>query len=79
MKLKSLLVISVILTTMTFSGCTCKEQVRYVDVPLPYAVPVPCDVPDVNCSFKGEGSEPVIRMLECIVDQKKAIEVCDGK
>ena len=79
MQLKSLLVILAILTTLTFSGCATTEKIVYVDKPVPYAVPVKCKVPEVSCNFKGEGSEPILRLLECVVDQKKAMEVCNGE
>ena len=76
MKQKSLLTILVILTTLIFSGCVA-EKIVYVDKPVPYAVPVKCEVPEVKCNFKGKGSEPILRLLECVVDQKKAMEVCN--
>ena len=78
MKLRLLFSTSVILTMLIFSGCSVKERVVYVDKPTPYAVPVKCKVPEVYCSFKGEGSEPILRLLECVVAQKKAIAVCQG-
>jgi len=70
---KYLLIALAILITITFSGCVKKV---YIDVPVPYAVPTPCKVPTVSCSFSGDGSEPVVRLLECIVKQKKAMKVC---
>ena len=69
-----LLIVLATLTTLTFSGCSWCETI--VEVPKPYAVPTPCEVPKVNCKFSGDGSEPVVRLLECIVEQKKAMEVC---
>ena len=76
MILKNLLVVLVISIIMTFSGCSAKEKIIYVDRPVPYSVPVKCVIPEVVCSFDGNGSEPILRLLECVVDQKKAIEVC---
>ena len=69
------MIVLITLTTIFFSGCSECETV-YIEVPKPYAVPVPCKVPEVECSFKGKGSEPVIRLLECIIKQKKAMKVC---
>jgi len=68
-----LLIALALLTIATFSGCT---KIVYVDVPVPYAVPTPCEVPDVECDFSGDGSEPVVKLLECIVNQKEAMSVC---
>jgi len=39
-------------------------------------VPVPCDMKKPTCDFKGDGYEPSIRMMECIVTQKKVIDAC---
>ena len=70
---KCLLIVLALLTITTFSGCT---KTIYVDVPVPYAVPTPCKVPNVDCKFSGDGSEPIVKLLECIVEQKKAMSVC---
>lgn len=70
---KSLLTVLVLLTIIFFSGCT---KTVYIDVPVPYAVPTPCKVPKVTCDFSGNGSEPIVKLLECIVNQKKAMSVC---
>ena len=78
MRLRNLLMILVTLTMLIFSGCATTDKIVYVDKPVPYAVPVKCEVPEVTCDFKGEGSEPILRLLECVVDQKKAIAVCQG-
>jgi len=68
-----LLTVLALLSITTFSGCT---KTVYVDVPVPYAVPTPCKVPKVDCKFNGIGSEPIVKLLECIVNQKKAMSVC---
>jgi len=70
---KNLLIVLALLTIIIFSGCT---KTVYVDVPVPYAVPTPCKVPKVDCDFSGDGSEPIVKLLECIVNQKKAMSVC---
>ena len=62
-----------ILILTLFSGCT-KEVI--VEVPKPYAVPVPCKVPDVHCEAKGEDNEVIVGLLQCIIDLKRAAEVC---
>ena len=42
-------------------------------------VPVKCKVPEIECDLKGNDFEVIGKMLECIVEQKRAIEVCDSK
>lgn len=41
-------------------------------------VEVPCKVPAVNCDFTGIGNEPIIKLLKCVVDQKKALDYCSN-
>ena len=74
--LKLLLIISAVLTIATFSGCSLCEKKVYIDKPVPYAVPVACHTPDVDCTFSGSDSEVVVGMLKCIVDLKRSNEVC---
>jgi len=62
---------------VTFSGCAVKPVVKYVDKPYEVKVPVKCVVPDVNCTFDRETDTEVISaLLECLIDQKRASEVC---
>lgn len=74
MKSNKLLIISVILTSILFDGCN-KEVI--VEVPKPYAVPVKCVVPDVNCTFSGSDVEVLEEVMKCIVDLKSANKVCE--
>jgi len=61
---------------VSFSGCGGAE-VRYVDKPYEVKVPVKCVVPDVNCTFDRKTDTEVINAcLECIVNLKRAQEVC---
>lgn len=39
-------------------------------------VPVKCNIPKVECNLHGKDFEVIGKMLECIVEQKRAIEVC---
>lgn len=73
MILKILLIVFVLLT---FQSCSFCEREVLVDVPVPYAVPISCAVPDVNCSVSGNDTEVVINLLECIVEYKRSGEVC---
>ena len=36
----------------------------------------PCDAPMPNCDFKGDGFEPTVRLLECVVKLKRTVEYC---
>jgi hypothetical protein len=47
-----------------------------VEVPKPYAVPVKCATPDVNCSVEGNDVAIITGLLKCIVDLKRANKVC---
>jgi hypothetical protein len=51
---------------------TIQYKTQYVDRP------VPCPDQNVTCNFKGEGYTPTQRLLECVVLQKRALEVCYG-
>ena len=80
-KLKRLsIILSLLLISTIFSGCcigTCKPEIKYVDRPVEVKVPVKCSTPDVNCSFKGDTyTETIGLMIECIVELKRANEVC---
>ena len=69
----------VVSTIVLFSGCSekeCKPTTVYVDREVRVEVPIKCHPPDVQCEFSGVGSEPIVKMLECIADQKRALEVC---
>jgi len=39
---------------------------------------VPCKIPNVDCEFTGDGNLPTIKLLECIVKQKRAMESCSN-
>ena len=75
MKMFKLLLMVYVL--LIFQACS---KVEYVEVPKPYAVPVPCTTPDVNCSVSGSDANVVVELVKCIVDLKLANGVCkNGK
>ena len=39
-------------------------------------VVVGCDIPKIECDFKGESLGPTIKLLECIKKQKEALRIC---
>ena len=69
----SLLVLFAILTLVSFSACC---DPKTIEVLKPYPVPVKCKVPDVICKAEGSDTEVVAGLLECIVEYKRASEVC---
>ena len=73
--LATLLMLSALLLT----SCCKEPEVKYIDKPYEVKVPVVCDIPDVHCDFnKTTQTEVVASLMECIIEQKKAMEVCDG-
>ena len=75
-------VLSMLLVTsalMTFSGCSWCEKIVEVEIdrPVYIDVPVSCTIPDTNCSWTGVPTHEVsIKLMECIVNLKRASEVC---
>jgi len=67
-----------IILLLVFTGCGSKEPVvpKIVYKTVEVKVPVYCKVPKVTCNFKGSNFEPTIGLLKCIVEQKKALDVC---
>jgi len=77
MKIYKLLFLLVLGLVMT--GCASEPKIVTKDV-IVYKykkvyVPTPCDV-TVKCDFTGEGYEPTSKLLECVIDQKRALEYC---
>jgi hypothetical protein len=70
---KTLITILMLLITLTLTACS----ERIVEVPKPYAVPVACKTPDVECGvLQGTPIEKTNTSLECISKLKKSNEVC---
>ena len=75
--MKMLKISLMVFVLLTFQACS---KVEYVEVPKPYAVPVPCTTPDVNCSVSGSDANVVVELVKCVVDLKLANGVCkNGK
>ena len=66
-----------LLIPLFFIGCVKKEPIKVYEI-----VEVPkiivCTPPKVTCDFKGEGWTPTIKLVECIMEQKRAIEYCSN-
>jgi hypothetical protein len=62
---------------LTMTACSDQPTIRYVDKPYAVNIPVKCIVPDVDCTFNREtDTEVIASMLECVVELKRASEVC---
>ena len=75
--ISKVLLMGLVILTMTGCNPKCEPNTVYVDRVVEVKVPVKCTVPKVECEFSGVGSEPVAKLLECVVVQKRAMEVCN--
>ena len=59
------------------SGCTKQPNgptvVRNVEVQL-VQVPITVNIPEIECEFTGEGLQPSIKLLDCLVKHKKVLD-----
>lgn len=74
MKIYSLLLIGCL---FLFAGCTKQECepkiITNIETQTVY-VPTKPKRPNIDCNFEGEGDEPIAKLLDCVVLQKKVIE-----
>jgi len=76
---KTLASILMLLGMLSLASCSAVETV-YVRQPYEVLVPVPCVVPNADCSFDRNTSAEVLdSLLECIVDMKRNEEKCSGR
>ena len=60
---------------LAFSGCSTKEpEVITKTVTQEVYVPVKPLRPRINCEFTGTGNEPITKLIDCIIIQKRVIE-----
>lgn len=60
---------------LAFSGCSTKEpEVITKTVTQEVYVPVKPLRPRINCEFTGTGNEPIAKLIDCIIIQKRVIE-----
>lgn len=75
-------IFSIFLTLLLFAGCAstvCEQQpleAKVVVKTVEVKVPVACKVPKINCDFSDDGFMPIEKMRQCIIEQKRALEVC---
>lgn len=75
-------IFSLIFILLFLVGCSTVEVRReqvLVDNPIEVGVPVPCKVDGLTCDFTGENYIPTYKLLQCVIVQKRIIEICSGK
>ena len=65
-----------LLVSIFFIGCTQQPEPRVVTITKEVEVYIPTKMkrPKLDCEFKGEGTEPIGKLLECLVLHKRALE-----
>ena len=72
---KLLLITIVIL----FTGCnvpSTPEPIQIVHETTEVSRVTKCVSPEVDCNFEGSGYTPTKKLLQCVIEQKRALEVC---
>ncbi len=75
-------VLVILISMLLFTGCAQKHEpiiITEVDVQEKVVESGKCNIPEISCDFKGEGFEPTKRLLECVILQKKYLDICTGK
>jgi hypothetical protein len=71
--------IGVVIVAVMMSGCLwCEPEIRerVITETKIVKVEVPCNVPKVGCDLGKGGVDTSHKMIECIIEQKRAMEVC---
>lgn len=76
-------ILTIALTALiAFNGCSQPEPkpnpVQVIYETKKVYVTVPCKAPKVECVFSGDGHTPTVKLIECIINQKRALEYCSG-
>lgn len=71
----------VILIFVTFMLFGCHQKECRPDIQIQYETQEvikykPCITQEPNCDFSGEGFIPTEKLLACVIEQKKIINVC---
>lgn len=66
----------IVLTLLTFTGCYNKQEPEIITKTVTQEVYVPVKPlrPRINCEFTGTGNEPIAKLIDCIIIQKRVIE-----
>lgn len=76
-----LLALFVILATGCSSATPAPRVIKEVEV-VERKVPVAVAIPEIDCKFKGEGLEPTVNLMACLILHKRIIDIlrrADGK
>lgn len=79
MKKIVLLMIIGCVVCLTFTGCSpkeCQPEIKTVYDVKEVVKTMPCNPPKINCDFKGDNFVPAKKLLECVVEQKRALDAC---
>jgi hypothetical protein len=88
MKKMFTLILMFIIIIFSLNGCSQKQECPPAPDPIidvvyetkEVMVETPCVLPaPIKCDFKGEGYIPSIKLLECVIEQKRMLEYCTGK
>lgn len=65
---------------LMFVGCTkeeCKPEIQTIYKTETIVKTIPCPTIKVDCDFKGEQFVPTKKLLDCVILQKRALELCN--
>ena len=76
-----LLTLFVILATGCSSATSAPRVIKEVEV-VERKVPVAAAIPEIDCKFEGQGLEPTVNLMACLILHKRIIDILrrtDGK
>ena len=76
-----LLALFVVLATGCSSATPAPRVIKEVEV-VERKVPVAVAIPELNCNFEGQGLEPTVNLMACLILHKRVIDILrrtDGK
>lgn len=66
-----------VLSVFIFIGCSTKNCSNDIivkqDVQKVY-IPVKVNIPEIDCNFDGEGTEPIYNLIACLAKHKKILD-----
>lgn len=73
------LIIIIAFLIISLTGCSVKQPEPIVTVKtevIEKIVIKPCQVPNISCDFTGSDFEPTVKLLDCLILHKRALESC---
>ena len=65
---------------LSIIGCAdkteCRPEIKTVYDVKEVTKTIPCNPPKIDCDFQGNDFVPAQKLLQCVVEQKRALEVC---